>query len=109
MQVTEIVISAGRTFNHPFEDYSNLRPNVTLKATVTEADDFEQCVKNLQAKAESMVQDHKVALLQAIHDHQQLMLQEREIKTLESMIKTSQEKLEHIRSQADTKQLEIGE
>jgi hypothetical protein len=28
MHITRIVVFAGRTFNHPHEDYSNLKPSV---------------------------------------------------------------------------------
>ena len=38
MKITEIVVSAGRTFNHPYENFSNLRPQVTLKATPDEGE-----------------------------------------------------------------------
>jgi hypothetical protein len=51
MKVTEIIVSAGRTFNHPYEDYSNLKPQVTLKATVDDGENFEDAVKELQRKA----------------------------------------------------------
>lgn len=31
MKVIEIIVSAGRTFNHPNESYSNLRPQVSVR------------------------------------------------------------------------------
>ena len=30
MKINTITVTAGRTFNHPHEDYSNLRPSVTM-------------------------------------------------------------------------------
>ena len=39
MKITNIVVRAGRTFNHPHESYSNLKPEVELTATLDEGDD----------------------------------------------------------------------
>ena len=33
-KITEITVSAGRTFNHPHESFSNLKPHVALKVEV---------------------------------------------------------------------------
>jgi len=49
MRVTEITVTAGRTFNHPHETYSNLRPEVRLTATLDDTDDASDCAKALQA------------------------------------------------------------
>jgi hypothetical protein len=72
MKVTEIIVSAGRTFNHPHEQYSNLKPQVTLKATLDDGDDAGAATKLLQAQAEGLVEDHKNGLLKSIEDLYQM-------------------------------------
>ena len=55
MQITEITVHAGRTFNHPYESYSNLRPSLTLRAILTDGEDHLAATKALQAQAEGLV------------------------------------------------------
>jgi hypothetical protein len=98
MKVTKIIVSAGRTFNHPYEDYSDLKSQITLKATVDDGENFEDAVKELQRKAETMVQDHKMALLDAIHKYTMMSRKEQEIQRLESLIKTAQDDLARARA-----------
>lgn len=86
MQIIEIVVSAGRTFNHPHESYSNLRPEVTLKAVLGADEDPDAAAKQLQAKAERLVEDHKSALLQSLHEIEQMSQAERTIASLESQL-----------------------
>jgi hypothetical protein len=97
MTITEVTVSAGRTFNHPYESYSNLRPGVVLRATLNIADDPEVCVKQLQAQAETLVEDHKQHLLSSLHRLQELGLMEQEMTRLESLIQQSQERLSTLR------------
>lgn len=68
MQVTEIIVSAGRKFNHPFESYSNLSPGITLKAKLTDGEDWQVAAKALQAEAERIIEDHKQDLLESIEN-----------------------------------------
>ncbi len=72
MQVTEIIVGTGRTFNHPYETYSNLKPSLTLKATLDPGESEEQAVRVLQAKAERLIDEHKANLLNAIREQYQL-------------------------------------
>lgn len=68
MKVVEITVHAGRKFNHPFEQYSNLSPAVTLRAVLEEDDDPALAVRQLQDQAEILVQSHKESLLRAIEE-----------------------------------------
>ena len=97
MQVTEIVVNAGRTFNHPYEDYSNLRPSVTLKATLNKNDDPDKAVQELQAKAEKLVEDHKQNMLESLDELHHLTLAQREMQNLEDSLKRAQERLGELR------------
>jgi hypothetical protein len=97
MKVTQIKVSAGRTFNHPHEDYSNLRPHVELVAELTEGDDPAAAVKQLQAQAESLVEDHKQNLLRSLNELYELSERQAEIRGLQSQLESAQSRLDAIR------------
>lgn len=99
MQIVEIVVSAGRTFNHPFEQFSNLRPNVTLKATLAPEDNPAKAMNELQAMAEKSVEDHKQALLHSIEELHYLTEAQRNMTSLAEQITRSQRQLEAIRKE----------
>jgi hypothetical protein len=99
MQVTEIVVSAGRTFNHPYEEYSNLRPQVTMKATLTEGDDPDTATQALQAKAEKLVEDHKQNLLAQLRELYQIGRAKAELQDLERNLKSAQERVRELREE----------
>lgn len=67
MKVTEIKTNAGRTFNHPYESYSNLRCDVEMKATLEEGEDPADAAKALQARCEVLAENHKQEMLVSIH------------------------------------------
>lgn len=98
MKVTEIVVSAGRVVSHPLESYSNLRPQVTLKAQLDEGEDYTTAVKELQARAEGLVEDHKNALVNNIVELDRLQKREREIASLEKSIRRDQATLTELRN-----------
>lgn len=52
MKITQITVTAGRTFNHPHEQYSNLRPEVVLHATLDDSDDVSESTRKLQQQLE---------------------------------------------------------
>ena len=97
MKITEVTVSAGRTFNHPYEDYSNLKPHITLKASVEEGDDPEKCILDLQSKAERMVEDHKNSLLKGLREIESMRSAMQEIASLENSMRNAQEKLKELR------------
>lgn len=97
MQINQITVTAARTFNHPHEQYSNLRPSVTLVATLAAEDDPAVAVKALQAQAEGMVEDHKQGMLQSIEELYQLTERQAEIRGLQKQLVSTQTRLEEIR------------
>ena len=99
-QVQEIVVSAGRTFNHPFESYSNLKPSITVKATLNEGEDWEAATKQLQATAEGLIEDHKRHMLQTIEEVEELRRKGDEVARLDRQIRQAQERLDALRSGA---------
>lgn len=98
MKVTNIIVRAGRTFNHPHESYSNLKPEVELRAEIQEGDDVNTSVRELQARAEGMVEDHKQGLLKSIEELYQLTEAQQQVRGLQSEIERAQESLERLRT-----------
>jgi hypothetical protein len=97
MKLTEVKVSAGRTFNHPFEQYSNLRCDVHLGAVVEDGEDGLACAKELQAKAEELAENHKQDLLKNIRDLQRIARANEEISHLEERMKQADERLKELR------------
>ena len=96
-KVTEIIVSAGRTFNHPHESYSNLRPQVTMKAEVLPGEDPCEVAKALQAQAEGLVEDHKQSMLNSIEELYELSETQARIAGLRSTIERAQQQLNDAR------------
>lgn len=107
MKVTEIIVGAGRTFNHPHEQFSNLRPSVTMKAILEDGDDPTQVIKNLQAKTEGMIEDHKNTILKSLEELYDYGIKQRELACLERTLKEAQERLAEIRKE-NPKLLELS-
>jgi len=105
MQVTEISVSAGRTFNHPYESFSNLKPHLTIKAALDEGEDPAAVAKDLQAKAEQLVEDHKQNMLKSLEELHNLTLAQQEMMSLERQLKNAQERIDELRK--DNPQLRI--
>ncbi len=99
MKITEITVTAGRTFNHPHEQYSNLRPEVTLRATLDESDDPVKAAADLQQKAETLVEDHKQGLLSSIESLYELTQQQAEVRRLGDEMKRVQDRLNELRAE----------
>lgn len=98
MKITEIIVSAGRVVPHPTAQYSNFKPNLTLKATLDESEDLETAVKELQAKAEKLVEDHKNNLVESIQHLEEVAREEQEFRSLEEQMRRAQERLERLRA-----------
>lgn len=109
MRVTEITVSAGRTFNHPYEDYSNLRPHVTLKAEIAEGEDFKRCVKDLQVHAEGLVEEHKRVMLDSLEVLRRRGNIEERTVSLEGQIAHAQRELDALREEHSALTAEQGE
>lgn len=96
-RVTEITVSAGRTFNHPYESYANLKPMVTVRAALEEGEDWQEATKSLQATAERLVEDHKRHMLASIEELEQLSRKQAEVASIEASIVRAQAKLAALR------------
>lgn len=96
-KVKEITVSAGRTFNHPYESYSNLKPFVSVTATLDDGEDFVGVTKQLQAQAEELVEDHKNHMLKSLHDLNDLSEKHVKARRLSATIESAQRELNRIR------------
>lgn len=106
MKINTITVTAGRTFNHPHEQYSNLRPEVSMTATLESGEDATKAAQELQARAEQIVEDHKQGLLQSIEELYQLTTRQAEMRGLQNELKRAQDRLTEIRKEHPTLQLE---
>lgn len=97
MTIKTIKISAGRTFNHPHEQNSNLRSEVVLEATLEEGENPVEAVKALQAQAEGLVEDHKHGMLKSLEELYQLTERQAEMRGLQVSLKSAQDRLYALR------------
>jgi hypothetical protein len=97
MKIIEVNVSAGRTFNHPHESYSNLRPSVNFKAVIEESDDPIAVTRELQRQAEQLVEDHKQNMLKSLEDLFDLTERQKELTTLEQQLCRAQSRMDEIR------------
>jgi hypothetical protein len=65
MKITEVTVHAERNFVHPHEKL-DLRPRLTITAQLSENEDLETVVKDLQARAEVLMEDHKQSMLDSL-------------------------------------------
>lgn len=99
MKITSINVTAGRTFNHPYEDYSNLRPELKLTAELEEGEDPVEAVRNLQARAEGLMEDHKNSMLKNLEELHHLSQAQAEAQGLENSLRRSAERLDALRKE----------
>lgn len=109
MKIKQITVTAGRTFNHPHESYSNLRPEVALVAELLDDDDPLVATRELQQRAEGLVEDHKNGLLKSIEELHQLTEQQAEMRGLQQQLKAAQDRINQIREKHPELQLSNGE
>jgi hypothetical protein len=105
MKVQSITAKAGRTFNHPYESYSNLRCDVEMSAVLEPGDDPAASVKELQARAETLCEQHKQQQLESLHMlEEQQRLQARRM-SLEDQISRHQNELDQIKAKQEPAKL----
>jgi hypothetical protein len=109
MNITKITVVAGRTFNHPHEQYSNLRPEVTLEASLSQGENPVDAVKALQAQAEGLVEDHKQGMLQSLEELYQLSERQAEMRGLQKELERAQGRLNELRAQHPELKLTNGD
>lgn len=104
MKVMEITVNAGRTLPHPTESYANLRPSITLRATLEDGDDHLECIRRLQVQAEQLVEDHAAALVASIAERELAERELAEIGRLTQSIENAQDSLATMRERRAERQ-----
>lgn len=99
MKITEITVHAERCFNHPFEQYSNLRPSITLTASIEPGEDTGEATKSLQSQAETLVEDHKQTMLKSLHELERMQQTTAELRRLGDEIQRAQSRLTDLRKE----------
>lgn len=98
-KITEITVSAGRVIPHPFQQYANLRPMITLKAEIEPGEDPTEAAKGLQAKAEGLVEDHSRYMVKSPEELEELSRRQAKVASLEASIRRAQEDLDRLRKE----------
>jgi hypothetical protein len=63
MTITSIAATAGRTFNHPHEQFANFRFELHFTAQLEDGEDAGQALALLKARTEAEADAHKAAIL----------------------------------------------
>lgn len=93
MKIQEITVHASRTLPHPIESYANIKPEVTLRATLDDGDDPAEAVRQLQATAENLVENHAAVLKAAIEDRELYNREQAELERLRLSVSRNQVQL----------------
>lgn len=104
MNITKITVRAERCFNHPHESYSNLRPALEMTASLSPDENADEAVRSLQAKAETMIEQHKTTMLEQIEKLWRTQELTEELRQMESTMQRAQEKYAELKKE----QAELG-
>jgi hypothetical protein len=85
MEITKITVTAGRGFNHPYEQFSNFSFRHTFEATV-DAENAEAEYARLKIEAEKYAEHHKAQILGDCDAIMEIMSTIREIRDLHDTI-----------------------
>ncbi len=69
-----------------------------MRATLDESDDVAKATKELQARAEGLVEDHKNGLLSSIRELYDLTERQQEMRGLQKQLQQAQDRIQEIRT-----------
>ncbi len=84
MKVTEVTVTASRTFSHPEQrhnDTDTLKAEVSLKGVIQDGEDPFDATQGLQALAEHLVSVHRNLILEGINSQRRRADRERDLVT----------------------------
>ena len=61
-QITEIIVSSGRTLPHPSFGYSSLKVDLSIRATVSNSESLEELIHDMQKYVDAQTKKHIIAL-----------------------------------------------
>ena len=91
MVILEMTIHEGRTYNHPFEAYSNFKQGVSVKASLSENENPEREGKLLQERASLLMDEIKNKTLQSLVKLNSLEEAKRQIEIEISRVKSNKD------------------
>lgn len=101
MKIQAINVKASRTLPHPSYSYANYKTELELSAQLDDGDDVHECTKQLQCKAESMVEEHAAELRQSIGEFHRVVTARQQVPQLENKISQLQDELERVKKDCD--------
>jgi hypothetical protein len=93
MKVTNVTVWAGRTFNHPYENYSNFKPSISISADIAADGDYEKALEQLQTEAEQMMERHKERMLSDLERLRKIEFNTSRAERLHETIKQAEKEL----------------
>ena len=106
MQIREVRVSAGRTLQHPCQTYANLRPEVSLIASLDAGEDAIDATRRLQRQAEQLVEEHAMVLCASLTEREVAKREEQELGRLKQSLTDNQERIAELRMNAERRQVQ---
>lgn len=99
--ITTITVHAGRVIPHPYQSYSNLRPELSITAEIKPGEDAQAAIRSLQAMAEQRVEDHARTLIRSLEECEQLRRESQEMANLERSMREAQTRIDEARERME--------
>jgi hypothetical protein len=102
-RVTEITVHAGTSFNHPYEQFSNFKPGISLTVQIDEDADRADVLRAWQARAHDVITEEKARILEGLAHEEVIRSQRSDLSYHEDQLKRHEvERLRHRESAAET-------
>lgn len=88
MKIIEVIAGAASAFNHPYEQYANFKPSITLKALVEDGEDPIEAGRKLQVTAQQMIDQERQRIEADLEREQNIQRAEHEVKRWESVVES---------------------
>lgn len=95
-KIIEIIAGDSHGFNHPFEQYANFKPSVTLKALVEDGEDPGQVARDLLAKAHGLVIGERERIEEQIERERLIAEAEQALDSLPGQITYQRREIDHL-------------
>lgn len=109
MEIKEVTVHVGMEFEHPYEVGEGITTSVRLKADVVDGDDIDRVIKDLQAKAQLFVEDHKTFVNKNLKRDWELKENWKNIETIKKEINRCQEQWNNLLADQMSMLVETGE
>lgn len=107
MKIKNIKVTAGRTFPHPLENFSNIKFELSISAEIEESENFEKALDILRVEAETLAEAHKRELIEDHKKLEALKEQRRDVERLQENIDQNQEAIKRTEAKLGTTHLKV--